>query len=184
MNGQAKEKVTAMCAGELRYWAARGIFAWIRETGDGRDAPLGTELLFQAAQMGSARAKVLAAAFVIHGAFGITPDRRKGVALLCEAVADGCEEAELALARLVRDESLPDGAEAFRRAALALWREEGEPVAANRLMGRAARMSHVPAMKDYAEMLREGVGCGQDVRLAAEIEWQAEEIERGRGGEA
>ena len=47
-------------------------------------------------------------------------------------------------------------------------------------MGRAARMSFVPAMRDYAQMLREGIGCEKDTKLAADIEWQADELSKGK----
>ena len=47
-------------------------------------------------------------------------------------------------------------------------------------MGRAARMSFVPAMRDYAQMLREGIGCEKDPHLPADIEWQADELSKGK----
>ena len=60
--------------------------------------------------------------------------------------------------------------------ATVLWRKRDDYAAAHRLMSRAARMNHIPAMRDYAQMLREGVGCEKDTQLAAEIEWQADEL--------
>ena len=179
---QAEKAVPSISASELRYWAARGIFARIQETGDESDAPLGTKLLFQAAQMGNAKAKVLTASFIINGAFGITPDREKGETLLREAVADGCEEAEVALARLYYESRLPKNEEVYFRLARKLWVERKDYVAAHRIMSRAARMGYVPAMKDLAQMIREGVGCEKDEHLAADIEWQAEELAKGKEG--
>ena len=37
-------------------------------------------------------------------------------------------------------------------------------------------MNHVPAIRDYAQMLRVGIGCEKDPHLAAEIEWHADEF--------
>ena len=173
------QKKTLSEAG-LRYWAGRGLLNEEGVDPEGERARLGAALLLQAANMGHTEAKREYGDLHFLG-YGVPLDCEKGLAILREAVADGSEAAEMDLARrLVRPPRIPKDAEILREGALVLWHERHDLAAANLLMSRAARMSFVPAMKDYAQMLREGIGCEKDPHLAADIEWQAEELAKGR----
>ena len=181
MNEEAQTKEpqkTALTEAQLHYWAGWGL---LRDT-DGENADergrLGATLIVQAAEMGFAKAKVDAAQLYICGVVGGAPDREKGIALLREAVADGCDGADYMLALALRKPRYTSNAEVLWEGATVLWRERADYQAAHLLMSRAARMNHVPAMRDYAQMLREGIGCEKDTKLAAEIEWQADEFSK------
>ena len=132
--------------------------------------------------MGFSQAKVDAAQLYLHGLVGGEVDREKGIALLREALADGCDGAEYMLALALRKPRCTSDAEILWEGATVLWRDRADYPAAHRLMSRAARMSYVPAMKDLAQMIREGVGCEKDEHLASDIEWQAEELSKGKEG--
>ena len=183
MNEEAQKKEPqkeSLTEAELRYWAGMGLVG----EADGPDcdrARLGATLILQAAEMGHAEAKRTYAHILIAG-FAVPRDIEKGLAYLRDAVADGSEEAEMDLARQLYQEPMPSDAEILWEGATVLWRDRADYAAASRLMKRAAKMNHIPAMRDYAQMIREGVGCEKDPTLAAEIEWQADELSKGKEG--
>ena len=183
MNEQKKTSTaeggeTRLAKGELLYYAARGLLDDAARTQDADKAVLGSELLLQAAEMDVTPARLFAGQVYSRGWFGIAPDREKGIALLREAVADGDSDAEVELALALYMPPCPTDAKILWEGATVLWRERMDFVAAHRLMSRAARLGYVPAMRDYAQMIREGVGCEKDPKLAAEVDWQADELAR------
>ena len=190
MNEEGKKtepQTAALTEAELRYWAAVGLLGsyWPGEVPDDYETlrsreDAGSELLLQASRMGCGDACDYAAQLIRERSFLEDANLEKVYSILLEAVVDGNEKAEMELARLVARDLAPSDQEILHKAALRLWKDRNDLLPANRLMGRAARMSYIPAMKDYAQMLREGVGCEKDTALAAEIEWQAEEIGRGK----
>ena len=164
----------------MRVWTARGLIAQGHRDQEAEIVRTGVELLEEAAKMGNSTARRRLAQVYLAGVFGVEVDKEKGIALLREAVADGDGDAEMALAQAIYWKTPPTDAEVLWDAATTLWRDRNDYVVAHRLMGRAARLSFVPAMRDYAQMLREGIGCDKDPRLAADIEWQADELSKGK----
>ena len=179
---QAPSQAAVPCpaAADLRYWAGRGLIAHGLQANEPERAQLGTSLLQMAAGMGSTAAKRDLAQIHLVGLFGHEVDREKGLALLRDAVADGDAEAEMELAKAIYWKNPPTDADVLWDAATVLWRDRADYKTAFLLMSRAARMNHIPAMRDYAQMLREGIGCEKDPHLAADIEWQADEIGKGK----
>ena len=177
---QAQTQAAVPCpsAADLRYWAGRGLIAHGLQANEPERAQLGTSLLQVAAGMGSTAAKRDLAQIHLVGLFGHEVDREKGLALLKDAVADGDAEAEMELAKAIYWKNPPSDADVLWDAATVLWRDRADYKTAFLLMSRAARMNHVPAMRDYAQMLREGIGCEKDPHLAADIEWQADLINK------
>ena len=176
-------KVSEPSGDDLRYWAGRGLISFgLREDKPNR-TQLGVSLLHIAAALGSTAAKRDLAQIHLVGLFGHEVDREKGLALLKDAVADGDAEAEMELAKAIYWKNPPSDADVLWDAATVLWRDRADYKTAFLLMSRAARMNHVPAMRDYAQMLREGIGCEKDPHLAADIEWQADELSKGKEGD-
>ena len=163
---------------EMRVWTARGLISQGHRDREAQIVRAGVELLEEAAQMGSAEAKRRLAKVYLTGVFGVEVDKEKGVALLRDAVADGDADAEIELAKAIYWTNPPSDADILWDAATVLWRDRADHTTAFLLMSRAARMNHVPAMRDYAQMLREGIGCEKDPHLAADIEWQADELSK------
>lgn len=172
------EEQKTLTQAELTYWAGLGLISEATQKGNAAFANLGSKLVLQAADLGLTGAKRDAAKIYLEGWFGVTADREKGIALLRSAVADGCEEAEVALAEVLYKRRVPQTAEVLWEGATVLWRDRADYTCAHHLMSRAARMGHVPAMRDLAQMIREGIGCDKDPHLAAEIEWQADELSK------
>ena len=181
---QAQTQGTVPCPSDadLRYWAGRGLISYGVQANEQNRTALGTSLLQVAAGLGSTAAKRDLAQIYLFGLFGYEVDREKGLALLRDAVADGDAEAEMELARALCKKDPPSCAEFLWTAASHLWHDRNDCGIAFLLMSRAARMNHIPAMRDYAQMLREGIGCEKDPKLAAEIEWQADELTRSESG--
>lgn len=177
---QTEGTVPRLTEAQIRYWAGRGLIAHGLQANEPERAQLGTSLLQVAAGMGSTAAKRDLAQIHLVGLFGHEVDREKGLALLRDAVADGDAEAEVELAHALCKKDPPTDADVLWDAATVLWRDRADSKTAFLLMSRAARMNHVPAMRDYAQMLREGIGCEKDPHLAADIEWQADELSKGK----
>ena len=181
MNEKAQKKEPQkLTEAELRYWAGYGLLRNVEESGKYERGDLGSALILQAAEMGCSIAKVEAGQQYVTSNPKGTAEHEKGLALLREAVADGCEEGEMALAMALYSPHHPVHLETLWGAAHVLWHERNDLAAANRLMGRAAYFSYVPAMKDYAKMLREGIGGERDLCLANQLEARAAEVEKGR----
>ena len=177
---QTQDAVRRPTEAEMRVWTARGLIAQGHRNREAQIVRTGVELLEEAAQMGSAEAKRRLAQIYLSGVFGVEADKEKGLALLRDAVADGDAEAEMELAQAIYWKNPPSDADVLWDAATVLWRDRADHKTAFLLMSRAARMNHVPAMRDYAQMLREGIGCEKDPHLAADIEWQADELSKGK----
>ena len=180
LQAQTQDALPRPTEAEMRLWTARGLIAQGHRNREAQIVRTGVELLEEAARMGCAEAKRRLAQVYLAGVFGVEADTEKGIALLREAVADGDGDAEMELARAIYWKNPPSDADVLWDAATVLWRDRADYTTAFLLMSRAARMNHVPAMRDYAQMLREGIGCDADPKLAHDIEWQADELSKGR----
>ena len=177
---QTEGTVPRLTEAQIRYWASVGLIAIGMQEESPQRKRQGVALLEEAAGMGCVLAKRGLATAYLTGRYGIPADKEKGVALLRDAVSDGDAEAEVELAHALCKKDPPTDADVLWDAATVLWRDRADYKTAFLLMSRAARMNHIPAMRDYAQMLREGIGCEKDPHLAADIEWQADELSKGK----